>query len=121
MEHCEENKINPKCWKRSLEARTHKLRDMINADCEHNDCMEASRGEETTPREYEDDVDSETEDLKKKLRSFKKSGLWSESDDECFSSNDDESDDSSSAEAIAIVMGKKSEMKQANEKDEDED
>ena len=94
---------------------------MINADCEHNNCVEARRGEETTPREHEDDADSKTENLKKKLRSFKKSGWWSESDDECFSSDDDESNNGLSAEAITIVMGKKSEMKEANKTDEDED
>ena len=82
---------------------------------------DVNRGEETTPRECEDDVDSETEDLKKKLRSFKKSGWWSESDDEHFSSDNDESDDSLSAEVITIIVGKKSEMKEANETDEDWD
>ena len=66
-------------------------------------------------------MDSETEDLKKKLRSFKKSGWWNESDDGHFSSDNDELNDSSSAEVITIVMGKKSEMKEANETDEDED
>ena len=102
-----------------MEARTCKLRDVINADNEHNDCQEESRGDTPVCRECEDDVESETEDLMRRLKSFERSAWWSDSNNDYISSDDDESCESSSTEVVTIITCKKSEMKEGNETDED--
>ena len=118
MDYCKKNNINPKHWKRSSEARMHKLGHMINMNNEFNDAEEEGRGDTPTHRECVDDVESETEDMMRKLKSFKESAWWSDSDDDCVSSDDDESHKSSSAEEITIIACKKSKMKRRNEVDE---
>ena len=61
MDFCNQNNINPRCWKRSYEARAHRLKSVINMEHEHQD--EQNAGEEDSNddhREYEDDVRSVT-------------------------------------------------------------
>ena len=116
MEHCKKNNINPKHWKRSSEARMHKLGHLINMNNKFNDREEESRGDTPVHRECVDDVESETEDVMRKLKSFKRSAWWSDSDDDYVSSDDDESHESSSTKEITIIVHKKSKMKSVTNK-----
>ena len=95
-----------------------KLGCVINMDNEFNDDEEAGKGDSPAHGECTDNVESETENMMKQLKSFKRSGWWNDSDDDCISSDDDESCESSSTEEIAIVTVKESDMKKRNEEDE---
>ena len=68
--------------------------------------------------ECADDAESETEDVMKKLKSFKRSAWWSDGDNDCISSDDDESYESLNTEEVTIITCKKSKMKKRNEVDE---
>ena len=75
-------------------------------DREFNDEEREGRGESPMHSEFEDDVDSETENMMRQLKSFKRSGWWNNSEDERISSDDDESCESSVTEEIIILKDK---------------
>ena len=98
-----------------------KLGCVINMENEFHDVEEEGRGDAPLHRECADDVESETEDMMRKLKSFKRSAWWSDSDDNHVLSDDDESHKSASAEEIAISVGEGSNVKKKNEEGESQD
>ena len=91
MDFCNQNDINPRYWKRSYEARAHRLKSMINMEHEYQDEQNADEEDSNDDDwECEDDVRSVMENLNKNLRSYKESGWWDEGDDEYLLTDESE-------------------------------